>query len=65
MVDISTTVGMVSVLKRSALETSRRELSEDVSFSIGTLLVDEQSSLENRTRGCDNVIHTITHGRIP
>ena len=36
--------------KRSALETSRRELSEDVSFGIGTgtLLVVQQSSLENR-----------------
>ena len=37
--------------KRSALETSRRELSENVSFGIGTLLVAEQSSLENRLRG--------------
>ena len=34
VVDISTMVGLVSVPKRSALETSRRELSEDVSFGI-------------------------------
>ena len=37
--------------KRSALETSRRELSEVVSFGIDTLLVVEQSSFENRPRG--------------
>ena len=50
MVDIST-VGIVSVPKRSALETSRREFSENVSFGIGTLLVVEQPNLENRPRG--------------
>ena len=44
--------------KRSTLETSRQELSEDVSFGIGTLLVVEQSSLENRQGGGD------THRRI-
>ena len=44
MLDIST-VGIVSVPKRSALEASRRELSEDVSFGVGTLLFFEQSSL--------------------
>ena len=32
--------------KRSALSTSHRELSEDVWFGIGTLLVAEQPSLE-------------------
>ena len=37
--------------KRSALEPSRRKLSQDISFGIGTLLVLEQSSLENRPRG--------------
>ena len=31
------TVGMMSVPKKSALEASRRELSEDVSFGIGIL----------------------------
>ena len=36
MVDISTR-GIVPVAKRSALGTSRRELSEDVSFGIGTV----------------------------
>ena len=30
----------------------RRELSEDVSFSIGTLLVVEQSGLEKPPQGC-------------
>ena len=50
MVDIST-VGIVSVPKRSALEPSIRELSEDVSFGIGTLLAVEHSCLVNRTRG--------------
>ena len=38
MVDIST-VGIVSVPKRSALKSSRRELSEYVSFGIGSVLV--------------------------
>ena len=58
MVDIST-VGIVPVPKGSTLETRRRELSEDVWFGIGTvgtLLVVEQSTLENRPRGC--VVHT-------
>ena len=50
MLDIST-VGIVSVSERSALDTPHRELSEDVSFSISILLVVEQSSLENRLRG--------------
>ena len=50
MVDIST-VGIMSVSKRSALEASRRELSEDVPFGLGTLLVVEQSILETRPKG--------------
>ena len=56
MFDIST-VGIVPVPKRSALETFCQVLSEDVSFGIGTvgtvgtLLVVEQSSLENCPRG--------------
>ena len=37
MLDIST-VGILWVPQRSALEPSRRELSEDVSFGIGTPL---------------------------
>ena len=49
MVDISM-VGIVSVPKQSALKTSRLELSKDISFGIGALLVVEQSSLENRPR---------------
>ena len=51
-------VGIVSVPKRSAFETSRRDLSEDVSFDTSTLLDIEQSisgieqsSLEYRPRG--------------
>ena len=59
MINIST-VGIVSTPKTSALETSRRELSEDVSFGIGTLLVVEQSSLENRPGG--GVIYTVLYG---
>ena len=36
----------------SVMETSRRELSEDVSFGMDTLLVVEQSiELKNRPRG--------------
>ena len=34
-------VGIASVPKTSALETSRRELSEDVSFGVGALLIVE------------------------
>ena len=47
MVDVST-VGIVSVPDRSTWGAFCRELSEDVSFSIGALLVVEQSSFENR-----------------
>ena len=50
MVNISR-VGVVSVPKWSTLETSRGELSEDVSFRVGTLLVVEQLGLDNRRRG--------------
>ena len=44
----------LSVSKISALEASRRELSEDVAFGIGTgtLLVVEQPSFANRPEGC-------------
>ena len=48
--DIST-VGIVSVPKKPALETSRRKLSEHVSFGIGTILVVDQSIFENRPGG--------------
>ena len=50
MHDIST-IEKVSVPNRSALQTFRRELYEDVSFGIGTLLVVEQSGLENHPKG--------------
>ena len=52
MLDIST-VGIVSVPKRSALETSRRELAEDVRivWYFRILLVVEQSSVENAPTG--------------
>ena len=42
---------IVSMPKRSALEASRRELSEDVSFGVGAPLGVEQSGLEDRPRG--------------
>ena len=53
MPDISTADGtpVVPVSKRSATEASRRELSEDASFGVGTLLVVEQSNSENLPRG--------------
>ena len=38
--------------KRAVFETSRRELSLDVSVRVHILLVVEQSSLENQSRGC-------------
>ena len=38
--------------KRAVFETSRRELSLDVSASVHILLVVEQSSLEGLPRGC-------------
>ena len=50
MFDISI-IGIMSVPKRSLLETSRRELSENVPFGIDTLLVVEQLSLESHPRG--------------
>ena len=50
MLDIST-VGIVPGPTWSTLETSHRELAEDVSFGVGTLLVVEQSSLECRLGG--------------
>ena len=48
MLGIST-VEIVPVPKSSALETPRRELSKDVSFRIGTLLVVEQLGLAWKT----------------
>ena len=43
--------------QRSALETSRPELSEDVSFGMGTLLIVEESSLESQPTGGGDDIH--------
>ena len=69
MLDIFT-VELVSVLKMSALETPTRELSEDVLFgigtigTIGTLLVVEQSSLENRPGEGVMVLHTHSCKRV-
>ena len=60
VVDISTAVGIVPLPRRSALEPSRRERSEAVSFGIGTLSVVEKSCLENRPRVC--VIFTVVCG---
>ena len=45
--------------KRSAWEPSRRELSEDLSRGIGTLLVVQQWSLEKTSQG--GVTHTVTY----
>lgn len=50
MFDI-TTVGIVPVPKWSAWETSSRDLSDVMWLGIGTLLVVEQSNVENRHRG--------------
>ena len=52
MVDISTG-GTVSVPNGSALETSRRELSEGVSFGIGTRLLVEQWAWKTAPWVCD------------
>ena len=38
--------------KRAVFERSRRELSLDVSVGVHNLLVVEQSSLEDQSRGC-------------
>ena len=38
--------------KRTVFERSRRELSLVVSVGVHILLVGEQSSLENQSRGC-------------
>ena len=61
MFDIST-VEIVAAPKMLALETSRRELSEDVSFGVGTLLVIEQWSFRKPLQG--GVIHTVVYGRL-
>ena len=64
MVEISTMVGIVSVPKTAALEPSRRELSEDVPFGIGALLVVEQSTLEKRPRGGGHMVaYTVAYVR--
>ena len=57
MVDISTAVGIVSVPKRWALEASRRELSVDVSFGMGTLLVVGAIELGQPPQG--DVMYTV------
>ena len=53
----SSTVRMVSVPTRSALEKFIREVSEDGSFGIGTLLVVEQSTLDKPPQG--GVVYTV------
>ena len=54
MVDTST-VGLVSVSKRSGLETSPRELSEDVPFRVGNIgdLACRAIVLGKPLQGCD------------
>ena len=39
-------------LEEDVIGRSRRELSESVSFGVGTLFVAEKLGLENRFRGC-------------
>ena len=64
MLHVSTVGGIVSVPERSDLETSRRELSEDVPFGIGALLVVEQSTLEKRPRGGGHMVaYTVAYVR--
>ena len=63
------TAGIVLVPKRTVLEISRRELSEDVSFGIGTigtgiLLVVEQSSLEPPPRGYTPLYYFEVYGSL-
>ena len=53
---------MPPVPTTSALERSRRELSEDVSFGIGTLLVVEQPTLEPPPQG--GVLYTVVRGTV-
>ena len=59
MLDTST-AGIVSVPKGSALATSRRELSEGVSFGIGTLLGSGAIELGIPPQGV--VMYTVVHG---
>ena len=65
MHDISTAgiVLIVAVSKCSAMEASRRELSEDVSFGIGSLSVVEQSQLGKPPQGVC-VMYTDEHGTV-
>ena len=47
--------------KRAVFETSRREVSLDVSVGVHILLVVERSSLDSRSRGCAKIpILTVT-----
>ena len=56
-------VGVGLVRTRSAMQTSPCEL-HDVLFSVGTLLVLEQSSLEDRPRGAI-VLYTPSYALVP
>ena len=59
MLDVST-IGTVAVPKRSALKTSRRELSEDASFGIWHPLGCRAIELGKTPQG--GVTHTVVHG---
>ena len=61
MVDIST-VGMVLVLKRSAWEASRRELSEDLSFRDWHPHGCREVELGKSPHGC--VTCTVLYGKV-
>ena len=45
--------------KRAVFESSRRELSVDVSVGVHMLLVVEQSSLESQSRGCVKILTVV------
>ena len=56
------TVGIARVPERSALETCRRELSEDPPFGIGALLVVSNRDWKTAQEGC--VIDTVEYGNM-
>ena len=66
MVGISA-LGIVPMPKKSALKTSRRELSEEVPFrfnTVGTRLMVERSTLESRLGGGGDVYRVIVYTRV-
>ena len=64
LVDIFTAVGPVQKKKRTASETSHRELSEDVSLGSGTLLGRRAIELGAPPPGGHVVYTAVVHGKI-